>query len=160
LPTWFFHKDGNVDIAATRINWQTLLDRGIDVNFMTGDTNAADIAKMKDIGVSAGDGVFVLGFPMNLAGQQRNYVIVRPGAVARITDLLEAATTMLLIDSHVFPGNSGGPVVLVPTDFAINGTKRNNTSYLLGVVRSFIPYVETAFSPQTQRPRVSFEENS
>ncbi|MFH7813516.1 hypothetical protein ACH0C8_16575, partial [Acetobacter lovaniensis] len=72
------------------------------------DTNAADTAKMKDLGVSAGDSVFVLGFPLNLgAGLQRNYVIVRPGAIARGID---SPAGNLLIDSHVSPGNSGGHV--------------------------------------------------
>ena len=160
LPSWFTHKDSNVDIAATRVNWTFLQERGIDVNFMASDTNAADTKKMKEIGVSAGDPIFVLGFPMNLAGQQRNYVIARPGAVARVTDLMDSATTLLLIDSHVFPGNSGGPVILEPTALAIQGTKSNNSAYLLGVVRSFIPYVDVAISPQTQRARVTFEENS
>jgi hypothetical protein len=157
---WFTHKDPTVDIAAARINWQLLLDRGIDVDFMASDTHSVDTKRMKDIGVSAGDGIFVLGFPMNLAGQQRNYVIVRPGAIARVSDLMESAVPVLLIDSHVFPGNSGGPVILAPSPYAINGTKKNNTAYLLGAVRSFIPYVDVAISPQTQHARVTFEENS
>jgi hypothetical protein len=85
-PTWFTHKDPNIDIAAARINWKLLQDRGIDVDFMTSDTNAADTKKMQDIGVSAGDGIFVIGFPMNLAGEQRNYAIVRPGAIAILAE--------------------------------------------------------------------------
>jgi hypothetical protein len=115
---------------------------------------------MKDIGVSAGDGIFVLGFPMNLAGKQRNYAIVRPGAIARVTDLIESATTMLMIDSHVFPGNSGGPVILEPSMMSISGTKYNNSAYLLGIARDYIPYTDVAISPQTGHTRVSFEENS
>jgi len=158
--SWFAHGDPNVDIAGVRIDWKLLQDRGIDFAFMTSDTNAADTKKMAEIGVSAGDSVFVLGFPMNLAGQQRNYVIVRPGAIARVSDLIESAAPILLIDSHVFPGNSGGPVILQPSAIAIEGTKRNHTAYLLGVVKSFIPYVDVAISPQTQRARVTFEENS
>jgi|SRR5579862_4172410 len=88
IKDWFTHKDSNVDIVAVRINWQFLKDRGIDCNFMTSDTNALDTQRMKEIGVSAGDGIFVLGFPMNLAGEQRNYAIVRPGAIARVSDLI------------------------------------------------------------------------
>jgi S1-C subfamily serine protease len=160
MPTWFTHRDQNIDIAAIRINWKLLQDRGIDVDFMTSDTHAADTKKMQDIGVSAGDGIFVIGFPMNLAGQQRNYAIVRPGAIARVSDLIQSAATELLIDSHVFPGNSGGPVILEPNSFSIQGTKSNNTAYLIGMVRGFISYIDTAISTQTQRPRVTFEENS
>src|SRR5579863_1743531 len=142
IPGWFTHRDPNVDIAATRINWKLLQDRGIDVDFMTSDTNAADTKKMQDLGVSAGDSIFVIGFPMNLAGQQRNYAIVRPGAIARVSDLIQSAAAILLIDSHVFPGNSGGPVILEPSLLAIDGTKRNSSAYLLGVVRDFISYID------------------
>lgn len=159
-PTWFTHQDANVDVAGTRVNWQLLQDRGIDVQFFRSDADAADTAKMKDIGVSAGDGIFVVGFPMNLAGAQRNYAIVRPGAIARVTDLIESAATMLMIDSHVFPGNSGGPVILEPSAIAITGTNNNHMAYLLGIARDYIPYTDFAISPQTQHLRVSFEENS
>jgi hypothetical protein len=160
IPNWFTHKDTNIDIAATRILWNVLQDRGIEVEFLASDTNAADTKKMQELGVSAGDSVFVIGFPMNLAGQQRNYAIVRPGSIARVTDLIQSAATMLLIDSHVFPGNSGGPVILEPSMLAIDGTKSNNRAYLLGVVRGYIPYIDVAISPQTGHARVTFEENS
>ena len=43
---------------------------------------------------------------------------------------------------------------------SINGTKSNNNAYLLGVVKSYIPYVDVGISPQTHRARVTFEENS
>jgi S1-C subfamily serine protease len=160
MPAWFTHKDASVDVAGVRINWKIFQDRGINVDFIPGDTQAADTKKMQDIGVSAGDGIFVVGFPMNLAGQQRNYAIVRLGAIARISDLLESAATTLLIDSHVFPGNSGGPVFLEPNALSIVGTKSNNSSYLIGIVRDYISYTDVAVSTQTQRPRVTFEENS
>jgi hypothetical protein len=110
--------------------------------------------------VAAGDAVFVLGFPMNLAGAQRNYVIVREGIVARITEMLEGASNTFMIDSFVFPGNSGGPVVLKPEAFSIQGTKSHNNAGLIGVVTSYRPYTDVAVSPQTNRPRVLFEENS
>jgi Trypsin-like peptidase domain len=160
VPQWFTHKDAAVDIAATRINWKLLQDRGISFNFIPNDTQSADIKKMQEIGVSAGDGIFVIGFPMNLAGQQRNYAIVRPGAIARVSDLLESAASTFLIDSHVFPGNSGGPVVLEPNPISLLGMKSNNQAYVIGVVSDYITYTDVAVSPQTQHPRITFEENS
>jgi len=156
--TWFFDK--NIDLAGASVNWQFLRDKGIDVDCMTSDTNAADTKKMEEIGVSAGDGIFVIGFPMNLAGQQRNYAIVRPGAIARVNDLIASAASTLLIDSHVFPGNSGGPVILQPSIISIGETKHSNVAYLLGVVKDYVPYVDVAISPQTRHARVTFEENS
>lgn len=157
---WFTHPDPTVDIAAARVNWGLLTDQEIDKDFMTSDTNAADTLKMTEMGVSAGDPIFVLGFPLGLAGEHRNYAIVRPGAIARINDLMASAVSSFLIDAHVFPGNSGGPVILGPNLVAIGGTKNNTTAYLVGVVRGFIPFVDVAVSQQTQRPREISEENS
>ena len=51
-------------------------------------------------------------------------------------------------------------MILEPSMFAIQGTKSNNSAYLLGVVRDFISYIDVAVSPQTHRQRVAFEENS
>jgi hypothetical protein len=65
-----------------------------------------------------------------------------------------------LIDALVFPGNSGGPVITRPELTSIEGTKRQNNAYLLGVVRAYVPYQDVAISQQTGRPRIAFEENS
>jgi hypothetical protein len=74
--------------------------------------------------------------------------------------MLDGASKNFIIDALVFPGNSGGPVVLKPDIAAIQGTRNQPAAYLIGVVVSFIPYTELAVSAQTHRPRVSFEENS
>ena len=98
---------------------------------------------------------------MGLEGGERNYVIVRQGCIGRIEDLLENTSSRgFLIDAFTFPGNSGGPVVLATTMNSIQGTKAQSASYLIGIVKGFIPYPDVAFSKQTGRPRISFEENS
>jgi len=85
--------------------------------------------------------------------------------IARVRDTLDSPERFksFLIDSFIFPGNSGGPVVLKPesplNQFA--GEKPPiKAAYLLGIVRGFIPYTDVAVSAQTGRPRVTFEENS
>jgi hypothetical protein len=85
---------------------------------------------------------------------------VRGGIIARIEDLLYYGGESFLIDSFVFPGNSGGPVLLKPESFSIPGTLNHPGSYLIGVVDAYQPYREPAVSPQTQETRVIFEENS
>jgi hypothetical protein len=157
---WFFHPDSSIDIAVVQVNPNVLHDAGFEPGWFVGDQTAADINKLKTLEVSAGDGIFVLGWPLNLAGDQRNYVIVRDGVVARVSEMLDGASKNFLIDALVFPGNSGGPVVLKPDIAAIQGTRNQPAAYLIGVVVSFIPYTELAVSAQTHRPRVSFEENS
>jgi hypothetical protein len=65
-----------------------------------------------------------------------------------------------LIDASVFPGNSGGPVVLQPYANSILGTSPRHRAAVVGLVSSYVPYRDVAISVQTKRPRVIFEENS
>jgi hypothetical protein len=102
----------------------------------------------------------VLGFPMGNVGVERNYVVVRQGAIARIRDSIAGTVKQFLIDATVFPGNSGGPVVTRPEITSIKGTKPLHEANLIGVVASYLPYQDIAISTQTRRPRIIFEENS
>ncbi len=161
--TWFFHpkmtpSTPDHDIAAAQVNPDEIKKLG--AGFFTNDEATADTKKLTNIGAAAGDGVFVLGFPMNLAGEQRNYVIVREGIIARIAELLDKASGTFLVDSFVFPGNSGGPVILKPEVAAIQGTNANRTAFLIGVVIDYRTYTDMAISQQTHHPRITFEENS
>ena len=165
--TWFFHPKFDAktvsavpdyDISAVQLNAATVKELG--ATFVENDNNVADINKLKDIGASAGDGTFVLGFPMNLAGIQRNYVIVREGIISRIGEMLNDKSRTFLLDSFVFPGNSGSPVIIKPEFTSIVGTQPNRTAYVIGVVHGYRPYADIAISQQTHRPRIIFEENS
>ena len=120
----------------------------------------ADRHKLRDMGIAAGDGTFVLGFPMGLTENVHSAVIVREGIIARIEDLLNYGAESFMIDSFVFPGNSGGPVVLKPETISIKGTQNHPDPYLIGVVDAYLPYREPAVSLQTQETRIVFEENS
>ena len=160
ITDWFFHPDRNVDIAAVRLNGKLLREQGLLDVFFLNDVNVASKSKLKSLRVSAGDGVFVLGFPMNLAGVQRNYVIVRQGCIAGIDEMLDGVSQDYLLDAFVFPGNSGGPVILKPELTAITGTSTQLNWYLIGIVRSYVKYVDVAVSEQTKKARIAFEENS
>jgi hypothetical protein len=161
LATWIRNPDSK-DVSVISVNLAPLRDKQFESAFFTDDFLVADKKKMSDIGASDGDGVFVLGFPMDMAGAQRNYVIVREGVIARLEEMLDGAADYFLIDSFIFPGNSGGPVILRPEGVldAMQGTKANNQSLLIGIVVESIDYVDTAVSQQTGHPRVSFEENA
>lgn len=158
IKDWFFHQSS--DLAATPIPIQFLSQKGLQNNFFASDEHSYTIEQLGEIGAAAGDGIYVLGFPMGLSGEVRNYVIVRQGAVARISELLEGASKTFLVDAFVFPGNSGGPVVLKPEITSIQGTKANGKAALIGIVLSYEPYVDTAISQQTKHARIRFEENS
>ena len=157
---WYKHPNPDVDVAVMPINGNVLRQEGIQFEWFRSDENVPNKKELSDFGVTEGDGVFILGFPMRLVGGERNYPIVRQGVVARIRDFLGGNSSEFLIDAFVFPGNSGGPVVLRPESITIEGTKAQGTARLLGVVRSFETYQDIAISQQTKRPRIIFEENS
>jgi hypothetical protein len=157
-PVWFAHPE--VDIAVLAIQAPRLLQEGIRFSFFRCDTQVAGLKRTAELGLCEGDGVFVLGFPLGLVGEHRNYAVVRQGAIARIRDTIAGTTQEFLVDATVFPGNSGGPVVSRPefAPGAVDGPR--GRSYLLGIVASYVPYRDVAISQQTKRTRVVFEENS
>ena len=152
-------------MAVVTLNGAWFEQAGIKFGYFRSDVEVLSRAKAKDLGLSEGLGIFVMGFPMNLVGQAQDYVIVRQGCIARVRDSLEtpAAIKTFLIDSFAFPGNSGSPVVVRPEvpEAQFPGEKAPiKTAYLLGLVRSYLPYTDMAISPQTKHLRVTFEENS
>jgi hypothetical protein len=157
-PGWTDDPHGK-DISVLSINIDNLKP-DYNPSFFASDTAVADREKLRELGVAAGDGTFVLGFPMGLVQNSRSAVIVREGIIARIEDLLNYGAESFMIDSFVFPGNSGGPVLLKPEAVSIKGTQYHPDPYLIGVVDAYLPYREPAVSLQTQETRVIFEENS
>lgn len=157
---WLTHPNNQVDVAVMPINFDLLEEHGMQVAFFQNDQHIATMAAMDELGVTEGDFAYVLGFPMGLVGEHRNAVIVRSGTLARIRDTLAGFNKTFLVDAFVFPGNSGGPVVLKPEALAIEGTKVQVMPYLIGVVQAYVPYDDVAVSLQTGRPRVVFEENA
>ena len=158
--TWLVHPDPEVDLAILSINAPFLMEQGIRFSYFRNDQHITTRTQATEIGVSEGDGVFILGFPMGMIGEKRNFVIVKQGIIARIRDTLAEHSKEFLVDASIFPGNSGGPVVLRPEIVSIQGTKANSSASLLGVVSSYVPYQDVAISAQTKRPRIIFEENS
>lgn len=156
---WVGNPDPSIDVAVTEINYQILVDHGMKSNFFKSD-QAADIKELKNRGSSEGDGIFVLGFPMGMVSENRNYVFVRSGIISRINDLFENRSSDFIIDALIFPGNSGGPVISKPEIGGIQGTGFSTYSSLIGIVKSYISYEEVAVSQQTGKPRIVFQENT
>jgi S1-C subfamily serine protease len=157
---WYSLSDPNVDIGIIPVDTNWAKSQNLESSFILSDLQANDKAKLKEAGNSAGDTVYILGFPMGITGIDHNYVITRKGSIARISDFLAGSQSTFLIDAMIFPGNSGGPVFSGLEPIAILGTKSPSHVVLIGVVRGFIPYTDVAVSQQTLRPRVTFEENS
>ena len=157
---WTFHDDPLMDVAVTPINASSLRNDGINFEVVNSDMHAFTKREAQDNGLSEGDGIFALGFPLGQVGEERNYAIVRQGIVARVRDWLNDQASTFLIDASIFPGNSGGPVFVKPEAVSIEGTSANQRCGLVGMVSSYLPYREVAVSLQTGRERMAFEENS
>ncbi len=151
-PRWVHPDDDELDVAVIPIDLAQLRERGMRAAAFHSDTDAVDRAAMVELEVSEGDDVFILGFPMGDVGGDRNYAIVRGGTIARVRDAMAGVSDHLVLDCFVFPGNSGGPVVLRAAD--------GRPAKLLGLVQSYVPYRDVATSTQTGRARVVFEENT
>ena len=158
--SWFVHPDPDADVAVLPVNPRLLEADGIEFSFFASDVTTFTLDQAREIQVSEGDGVFVLGFPLGEAGEERNYAVARQGIMARVQDWVNGNASIFLIDAFVFPGNSGGPVLLKPEFTSIEGTNTNSRCGLIGMVSAYIPYQEIAISLQTGRPRMIFEENS
>lgn len=158
---WTGHPNRAIDVAVAPVDTSVLLREGRRTGFFAADQHAADKPRLRELGISMGDPVFLLGFPMALVGTaQRNYVIARKGSIARISDVLEEVETTFLIDAFAFPGNSGGPVVSVPNPTAVPGTRSQDRSYLIGILSASLNYIDYAVSVQTKDVRLKTEENS
>jgi len=159
-PIWTAHPDKNVDVAVIRLNAQMIINHGMKLSYFKSNSNVLSKQDIIDQQISEGDFIYVLGFPMGMMPSDRQHVIVRGGIIARIRDVFENRSSSFIIDSMVFPGNSGGPVVIKPEMTFVHGTKAIKKAALIGIVKSYIPYTDVAISQQTGKARITFEENS
>jgi hypothetical protein len=142
--TWV--RSSTEDVACRLIVW------GNEAEF----SSIALAMFLKASSVEAGTPVFLIGFPLGLRSEKYTLPILRRGIVAR------RDATGMIVDGFVFPGNSGGPVVYEPV-IQVGGLLTSpflQGSWLVGLVVSEISYIEPAISPQTKRPRITFENNT
>jgi hypothetical protein len=151
---WVGHPDPAIDIGVLEINYALLKKHDRRLYLLHSDDDFAGRDDLQAAGVAEGQGIFVLGFPMAIVGDKRQYVICRSGVVARIRDTL-AGQNEFLVDASVYPGNSGGPVLLQPRSREAEGEAK-----IMGIVKSYLPYEDVAKSTQTRMERIRFQENS
>ncbi len=160
-PLWVAHPKAEIDVAVVPLQAKIFRDAGIvPITLFRDDKDILFLDDIEAQNLCEGDGIFLLGFPMQLVGEGRNYAIVRSGGIARIQDCLHERAYTFLVDASNFPGNSGGPVISKPEAASIGETKPVKSSKVIGIVSGYIPYQEVAVSKQTGRSRIIFEENS
>lgn len=156
------HPFPNVDVVAIQIIPQVIVDNNLSLSFFDLDSHSLMLEQMQNTGVDEGSLVYALGFPMNLVNDSVKAPICRLGCISRVADaFLDPQTTeTFLVDAQTFPGNSGGPIVSRPEHISIDGTPKNTSANLIGILSAYIPYRETLYSRQTGRDRMIQEENS
>ena len=158
-PLWYTFDD--FDVAVTYVASEML--RAEEAEYVAiPEDKWLSVEEMLSAEIGEGDEVFVCGFPLGLTGEERKYAIVRGGLIARLDWDLINDTDSFLLDCFVFPGNSGGPVFLKPQP-SISEDGKSLQVYppeFIGIVEGYLPYEDTAYSGQTGRPRVTFEDNS
>ena len=157
---WVQHPDEKVDLAAILVPW-VLGANVIGLNFDT----IANTEELYD-----GREIFYWGFPLGYGAEKKlqHLPIMRTGIVAQIR-----GKKQFMIEANVFPGSSGSPIfsksIVIKEDLNKDGNIDDSgiiaslifkAPKLLGIVSSYIPYEETAYSRQTGIPRITFQENS
>jgi V8-like Glu-specific endopeptidase len=127
------------DVAVIPVNAPLLKQQGRQFESFRLKANIWSVAKMKSEGVSEGDFVYILGYPMGIVDQDWHYPIVRSGSIARIRDVLDGRRSLFLLDIQNFPGSSGSPVLIRPDITPVGGTQPANEPHVIGVVSAFIP---------------------
>ena len=155
---WVLHPDPDIDLAVLPLDAIQIPDGLAPDRFLTLQPHAVTIDDLRSSEFSEGNELFILGFPMGIAGTDQNDVIVRHGIVARIQDWYDGRSKDFLIDSSIYPGNSGGPVILKPVIWG--AMPRFTTPKVIGLISAYLPYRDVAMSEQTGLIRLISEENS
>lgn len=150
---WLAHPNKKVDLALLNVNSQVLTEHSIDYIFFNEEIFAYQ-RNFDRIGITVGDDVFALGFPMGFAGVSQNFPYAKIGIISRFDRELLRSQKAFLIDSSIFPGNSGGPVILKPTNTALAETKAVSLPYLIGAIVGYLSYKEELWTHQTNPPSV------
>lgn len=104
---WFDHDNSNVDLVCLPMpNLEAQL--GIDLSLFPWNS----IATIDDY--YEGAEILIFGFPGIVESNYHTKALVRKGIVSWI-DILNPEENTILIDANIYPGNSGGPVILMPS---------------------------------------------
>ena len=155
---WAVHPDPQVDVAVAPFPLDDIEGSAHRVNSFKSESQTSFCDDLQEMEFREGDEVYTLGFPLGLAGHDRNYPIARQGIVARIQDWYDGRSDSFLIDASIFPGNSGGPVIAKPTMYSYGQTRAHPK--LIGVVSGYLTHADVALRDQTGRPILASEENS
>jgi hypothetical protein len=127
-PLWIAHSTADVAILPVA------LPKEADKVLVSSDFFASD-EKIDSLEITIGDELNVLGFPFGIEANAAGVPVLRSGKIASFPLTPTKATGHFLLDFEVFPGNSGGPVLLEASmRRGPTGTGLGHYTVLLGVV--------------------------
>lgn len=156
VPLWVGHPDSRVDVAAIRINTdsiQTLTDASPRITTV----QLSLFAKRSD--VIEGDDIFFLGFPLGIRTTENSFPLLRAGIVSLkpIEDFLVLANgdtlgkQVFLLDAVSIGGSSGSPVFLKPgmtrPFLQPNVLGKVIESKLIGIISGHVIDTQTVYTP-------------
>ena len=114
--------------------------------------------QMLDNEVVEGAIVYSLGFPSGLVGLDSKVPLCRMGCISKIKEPVNGKG--YLLDIQNFPGSSGSPIINRIEINHLKGTKSYNSTRLIGIIASYIPYRDELISKQTGKTMQILQENS
>lgn len=142
-PKWYLHPTR--DIAVKQASWQDLEEKSVQWETFAAGRNAVTRRDAADQGLSEGETVYILGFPIGWREGTQDYPIVRHGILAQTRGWVKGDHETFLVDGSGFPGNSGGPVIVTtPQVNSLIGmvTKRKLSPVLEGILNETADLIE------------------
>jgi hypothetical protein len=130
---WKEHPIADVDLVLLPLSEQSM------TSFFVHWIKPEDFAA-SEVRVSAGDGVFVMGYPLGFFDEENNFPIFRHAMIASMYGVLFRKQRMCLIDGNLQHGMSGSPIFTEPTAMRVRLNGPPQISYdgfppmLLGVL--------------------------
>ena len=113
VAQWHVHKDfaaKGIDIAVIEID-QKKFKSGLLIKALN-STNFLP----KDLRITTGEDVIVIGYPRGLSDVTHNLPIVRNATISSAYGIEFQSNPLFLVDANLHPGMSGSPVVTKPKD--------------------------------------------
>jgi hypothetical protein len=152
---WIGHDDPEIDLGIIPLDRKNLDLNGFDYHAIHTDEILIH-EEMEKYQIGEGAKLYSLCFPVGINSDEE-YPYARTGMISQIQAYYNNDSSYFIIDMYVFPGNSGGPVFVVLQD---DGNPPVKVTKLIGVARAFLTYVEEAVSIQTNKTRITFEDNA
>lgn len=152
----------NLDIAATIINATYLKDNNYDYeNYFIADDYLIKTRKEYINLIETWEEVFLLWYPLWINWINQNSPIARQWIISRIDDDL-LNNYNIYLDINNFPWNSWWPILTKPSAIAFGWKELTNSSNLIWIISSYIPYRKTYFDNKNWQyiPSMVMEENS